>query len=155
MNLLKGSALLKLAAFVVAVLTYFYIHNEIYNTEKNNSQDSSYKLIKLTAKTLPVKVRLETTPPDGYHIVEDKITVSPAQVTVIGPEALLENAWNAETAIVDVSENTKNVDKKIPIESVAGIHLVGQPYLVEISVPIEEVPKAPAPEAPAEVPATP
>jgi YbbR domain-containing protein len=141
MNLLKGSWLLKLAALVVALITYFYIHNEIYNVEKNNITDPSYKLIKLTAKNLPVKTRLESTPPDGYRIIEDRVTVSPAQVVVIGPEALLENAWNAETAIVDISENTKTISKKIPIESVAGIHVVGQPYNVEVSVPIEKIPE--------------
>jgi hypothetical protein len=145
MNLLKGSALLKLAALVVALLAYYYIHNEIYNTEKNNSSDASYKLIKLTAKTLPVKVRLETTPPDGYRILEDGVTVAPSQVTVIGPEALLENAWTAETALVDVSENTKTVEKHIPLESVAGIHIVGDPYKVTVSVPIEKIAQEPVP----------
>ena len=58
MNLLKGSWLLKLAAFVVALVAYFYIHNEIYNTQKNDTiPDASYKLIKLTAKNLPVSHR--------------------------------------------------------------------------------------------------
>ena len=155
MNLLKGSWVLKLAALVVALTTYYYIHNEIYNT-KNNAADPSYKLIKLTAKNLPVKVRLETTPPDGYRIVEDQVTVLPAQVVVIGPEALLENAWNAETSIVDVSESTKPVLKRVPIESVAGIHVVGQPYAVDVSVPIEKIPQPDKPaETPADIPGTP
>ena len=144
MNLLKGSWLLKLAALMVALITYLYIHNEIYrNGRKNEVMDPSYKLIKLTAKNLPVKVRLETTPPDGYRIIEDQVTASPAQVMVIGPEALLENAWNVETAIVDLSESTKSVAKRIPIESVAGIHVVGQPYSVEVSIPIEKIPQNP------------
>ena len=146
MNLLKGSAILKLTALLVAVMTYFYIHNEIYNQEMaSKSADASYKLIKLTAKVLPVKVRLETTPPDGYHILEDKVTVTPAQVTVIGPEALLESAWTAETAIVDVSENTKTVQKHLPIESVAGVHIAGQSTLVEVTVPIEKIPESASP----------
>ena len=155
MNLLKGSWALKIASLVVALITYYYIHNEIYNAEKNNNADSSYKLIKLTAKNLPVKVRLETTPPDGYRIMEDQVSVSPTELVVIGPEALLENAWNAETSIVDISESTKPVSKKVPIESVAGIHVVGQPYLVEVSVPIEKIPERPetAPAAETLVPA--
>ena len=149
MNLLKGSWLLKFAAFGVAVLTYLYIHNEINNIERNNSADASYKLIKLTAKSLAISVRLETTPPDGYRILSDKITVSPSQVTVIGPEVLLENALTAETAIVDVSESTKTVNKKIPLESVAGIPLVaGQSTMVEITVPIEKIPENPPAQTP-------
>ena len=139
MKVLKGSALLKAAAFIVAVLTYFYIRNEINQSQKTNSADSSYKLIKLTAKTLPVKVRLETTPPDGYFIVENKVTAVPAQVTVIGPEALLENALRAETAIIDLSSSTKTVVRKIPIESVARIHVAGQSTTVEVTVPIEAI----------------
>jgi hypothetical protein len=154
MNLLKGSALLKLAALAVAILTYFYIHNEIYNTEKSNSVDASYKLIKLTAKSLPVKARLETTPPEGYRIVEDGVVSVPSMVTVIAPEALLENTWDAQTSIVDVSENTKTVTRHVPLENVAGVHLVGEPYLIEVTIPIEKVPEPPPPDSSAPPAAT-
>ncbi len=145
MNLLKGSWVLKVAAFFVAILTYHYISTEIATTERQNSNDASYKLIKLTAKSLPVKVRLETTPPEGYRIVEEGVMVQPSQVIVIGPEALLENAWNAETAIVDLSESTKSMIKRIPLESVGGIHLVGEPYQLDVTIPIEK--QLPEPEA--------
>ena len=153
MNMLKGSWLLKVAALIVAVMTYFYIHAEIYNNEKNNSSDASYKLIKLTAKALPVKVRLETAPPDGYRISEDNVTVNPTQVTVIGPEALLESALTAETAIVDVSESTKTIVKRIPIGTVAGISVAGESTTVEVTVPIEKVPETPVEST--QAPATP
>ena len=129
-------------------MTYLYIHNEINNTDRNNSADASYKLIKLTAKSLAISVRLDTTPPDGYRILSDQITVSPSQVTVIGPEVLLENALTAQTAIVDVSESTKTVSKKIPLESVAGIPVAGQSTMVEITVPIEKVPENPPVQTP-------
>lgn len=145
MNLLKGSAILKLAALAVALLTYSYIHNEIYNTEKNNSADASYKLIKLTAKSLPVKVRLETTLPEGHRILEGQVTSDPAMVTAIAPEALLEDAWEAQTSIIDVSEYTKTVTKRVPLESVAGVHLVGEPYIVEVTIPIEKIPQVDEP----------
>ena len=156
MNLLKGSFFLKFAALIVALLTYNYIHREIYSVEKNAS-DASYKLIKLTAKNLPVKIRLDTQPPDGYRLIEDQITVAPLNVTVIGPEALLENAWNAETSLVDISDSTQTAVRRVPLESVAGIHLTGDPYLVDVNIPIEKVPDAPvseqaAPSADASVP---
>ena len=139
MKLLKGTFLLKVSSLAMAVLTYFYIHHEIDVTEKKNTTDSSYRLIKLTAKNLPVKVRLETQPPDGYRILEDRVLTAPSQVTVIGPEALLEEAAAVETSLVDVSENTKTVTKKIPLESVAGNHLTGKPCLIEVTVPIEAI----------------
>jgi hypothetical protein len=66
-------------------------------------------------------------------------------VIVIGPEALLEEADTAETALVDVSENTKSVTKKIPLESVSGIHLAGEPYIIEATVPIEKTEAAQVP----------
>jgi YbbR domain-containing protein len=138
MNLLKGSWVLKLLALVFAVATYFYIHHEIENREKKQT-DPSYKLIKLTAKNLPIKVRLATSPPEGYRIVEEKLVKTPQQVVVVGPEALLEEVDTAETALVDVSENTKTVTKKIPLESVAGIHLSDTLYTVEVTVPIEKI----------------
>lgn len=138
MNLLKGSWVLKVLALVFALLTYFYIHNEIENSART-APDPSYKLIKLTAKNLPVKVRLATTPPEGYRIVDDQVTTVPKEVIVVGPEALLEEASNAETALVDVSEFTKTASKKIPLESVAGIHLTDNSYLVDVVVPIEKI----------------
>ncbi len=146
MNLLKGSWVLKVLALAFALATYFYIHNEIESAARK-APDPSYKLIKLTSKTLPVKARLATAPLQGYRIVEDLVVVSPKQVIVVGPEALLEEASNAETALIDVSEFTKTTSKKIPLESVAGIHLTGNSYLVDVTVPIEKIEKVAEPEA--------
>ena len=126
-------------ALIVAIPPYFYIRNEIAKTEQKNVTDPSYKLIKLTAKSLPVKVRLETSPPEGYRIVDDQVSALPDHIVVIGPEALLESAQTAETGIVDVSESTKTITKKIAIESVSGIHLPGQSYTVDVTVPVEKI----------------
>jgi len=152
MNLLKGSFFLKFAAFVVAVLTYFYIHNEIRSIEEQNAADPSYKLIKLTAKSVPVKVRLNPVVPTGYRALQDQMTVSPQMITVIGPEALFEDAQGAETSRVDVSEYTKTVTKRVPLESVSGIHVVGEPMTVDVTIPIEKIP-VPEDEKPVEAPA--
>ena len=140
MNLLKGSWVLKLAALIAATLTYFYINGQITNAEKEKKVlDPSYKLIKLTAKNLPIKVRIATSPPDGYRILADQVSTQPTQVIVIGPEALLEETSTAETALVDISENTKTMTRKIPLESVAGIHLAGTLYNVDVTVPLEKI----------------
>ena len=138
MKLLRGPLLLKAFALVSALLTYYYIHNEMYQM-KETAIDPSYRLIKLTAKKLPLKVRLATEPPEGYVIDESRVAPNPDYLVVIGPEALLEDALSAETALVDVSESTRTVTKHIPVESVAGIHLSGEPYLVEVTVPITKV----------------
>ena len=138
--LTKGSWVLRALALLFATLTYFYIHGELSTMDKQKqSLDPSYKLIKLTAKILPLKVRLATAPPDGYRVLAEKVSLKPAQIMVIGPEALLEAASSAETALVDVSESTRTVVKPIPVESVAGIHLAGDPYTVEVTVPIEKI----------------
>lgn len=166
MSLLKGSVFLKLVSLVVALLTYWYIQNEIRGRERDTAVDPSYKLIKLTAKNLPVRLRFETSPPEGYRLMEEQIVVTPSEVTAIGPEAMLEEAVYAQTSTIDVSEYTKTVTKQVPLESVSGIHLVGEPYMVIATVPIERIaqpetkqPAAPAPPEPAEtaapVPAAP
>ncbi len=139
MKLLKGTFFLKIASLAMAVATYFYIHHAIDVAEKRNTTDASYRLIKLTAKSLPVRARLETQPPDGYRVLEDRVQTSPSQIIVVGPEALLEEATAAETSIIDISESTKTVTKKIPIESVAGTHLTGAPYQIEVTIPIEKI----------------
>jgi len=141
-KLLKGSWVLKIAALLCAVVTYFYIQHEI-RTSEEKGKDPSYRLIKLTAKSFPLKVRLASSPPEGYRIVMDGVKASPAHVMVVGPEALLEEADSAETALVDVSDSTSTTVKKIPLESVAGIHLTGEPYLVEATIPIEKIEQKP------------
>ena len=138
MHLLKGTFVLKIVAFACAIATYFYIHNEMYRL-KPAVTDPSYKLIKLTAKTLPLKARLASEPPEGYQIAADEVTTKPDHVIVIGPEALLNEAYTAETAIIDISESTGTVTKRIPLESVAGTHLTGEPYLVEVTIPIRKI----------------
>lgn len=138
MDFLKGGWFLKLFAVIAAVLTYFFIHHEMTTAQKGVS-DPSYKLIKLTAERLPIKVRLATTPPEGYYVLADQVSSRPADVIVIGPEALLDEASSAETALVDISESTKGFTKDIPLESVAGVHLGGKPYLVQVIVPIQKI----------------
>ncbi|OIO39191.1 MAG: hypothetical protein AUJ72_01215 [Candidatus Omnitrophica bacterium CG1_02_46_14] len=146
MNLLKGSLVLKIAALIAALLTYFYITQEINNADKEKKiSDPSYKLIKLTAKKLPVKVRLATAPPDGYKLLADQVLTQPSEIVVVGPEALLEEVSVAETALVDIGENTKTTVKKIPLESVAGIPLSGTPYTVDVTVPLEKIVSDPPP----------
>ena len=137
MKFLKEAWFLKIFALATAILTYIFIHNEMFNISAT-PRDSSYKLIKLTAKKLPLKVRLASAPPDGYHILDDQVVSNPKQVIVVGPEALLNEASAAETALIDVSESTKTVTKKIPLESIAGIPLAGEPFTVEVTVPIEK-----------------
>lgn len=147
MKLLKGSFFLKALALLSAIVTYVFIHNELYNI-RNTATDPSYKLFKLTAKSLPLKVRLGTEPPEGYQIIEDQVIANPSRVIVIGPEALLEEAGSAETALIDVSESTKTVNKRIPLESVAGTHLTGAPYIIEVVVPIRKIEADVSPVAP-------
>ena len=139
MNLLKGSLILKFLALVSAIVTYTYIHNELYQIKSEITPDQSYRLLKPTAKTLPINVRLATEPPEGYAIVESEVRSVPSHIIVIGPEALLDDASAAETALVDVGDNTRTVKKKIPLESVAGTHLSGDPYFVEVTVPIHKI----------------
>lgn len=139
MKLLKGTLILKIAALICAVVTYFYINNELSNEAKSRGSDPSYKLIKLTAKSLPIKVRFAAEPPAGYKLLIDEVKIDPVKVTVIGPEALLEDAFNAETSLIDLSDNITTVTKRIPLESVVGIRLAGEPYLVEVIVPIQKI----------------
>lgn len=139
MKLLKGTFILKITALICAVVTYFYIYNELSQEAKSRSIDPSYKLLKLTAKSLPIKVHFASEPPAGYKILIDEVKKSPESVMVIGPEAMLDEASNAETAHIDLSENTKTSTKKIPLESIAGIHLTGELQFVEVTVPIQKI----------------
>ena len=125
-------------ALILAVITYSYVNHAIQMGAKK-FQDPSYRLIKLTAKTVPVKVRIASSPPEGYRLLAERVTVKPSEIIIIGPEALLEETASAETAILDISQTTRKITKALPLESVAGIHLSGKPQIVEVTVPIERL----------------
>jgi YbbR domain-containing protein len=145
-NVLRGSIFLKIFALAAAIVAYFYIHNEIKISEKRELTDPSYEWIKPTAKSLKVNVRLETEAPEGYRVLLNQVSTKPSQVVVIGPEALLEHTPSAETAIVDVGESTRTITRKIPLESIGGIHLAGEPYYVDVTIPIEKTEKSEKPQ---------
>ena len=136
----RKTGFLQIAALVLAVLTYYFIQTELRSKEKErNNPDPSYKLIKLTAQNIPVKARIAGGPAEGYRVMVDEVAVHPDHVIAIGPEALLQEASSCETALVDASEHTKTFTRSVPLESVAGIHLSGKEYLVDVTVPIQSV----------------
>ncbi len=134
----KKDWFLWVVALVLAVSTYFYIQ-DVQKERESIPIDPSYKLIKLTAKSVPVKIRFASNPPIGYRLIEEKVVVDPRRIVVIGPEALLEEAAFAETAILDISHSKRKVFKDVPLESVAGIRLGGESYTVDVVVPIEKI----------------
>ncbi len=134
----KHDLVLAVVALVLAASTYLYVKDSLRRSQ-TKTYDASYKLIKLTAKSIPVKVRFASNPPEGYRLISEKVNVAPNRIIVIGPEALLEETTSAETAIIDIGESTKKVVKGVPVESVAGVHLSGEPYVVEVVVPIEKI----------------
>jgi YbbR domain-containing protein len=134
----KQNRWLLVIALALALMTYYYVNDALKHSSGAPS-DPSYRLIKLTAKTVPVKVRFASTPPEGYRLLTERVKVVPEQITLVGPEALLEETSSAETAILDISQTTRQINKVIPLESVAGIHLTGESYLVEVTVPIEKL----------------
>lgn len=127
-----------IVALFLAVTTYYYIR-DLQEDRARSPIDPSYKLIKLTAKSVPIKVRFASNPPQGYRLIEEKVVVDPSTVVVIGPEALLEEASFAETSILDISRTNRKLFKDIPLESVAGIRLGGESYKVDVVVPIEKI----------------
>ncbi|OGW90998.1 MAG: hypothetical protein A3D28_01870 [Omnitrophica bacterium RIFCSPHIGHO2_02_FULL_63_14] len=139
MNLLKGSWVLKVAALVLAVVTYFFINKDMMDKQRQ-AIDPSYKLLKMTSRNLEVRVRIASSPPSGYRIPQGSIRVEPGRLLVVGPEALLEDAV-VETSLIDVSEAVKPFKRRVPLESVAGIRVSGDPYTAEVMVPIEKIPE--------------
>lgn len=125
-------------ALALAIITYSYANQSIQKS-KIKLTDPSYKLLKLTAKTVPITVRFASTPPEGYKLLTGRVSTTPETVTLIGPEALLDETDRADTAIIDISQSTKKTIRVVPIETVAGLKIGGDPILIEVSIPIEKI----------------
>jgi len=137
---------LKVFSLILAVTTWFYVTWQLEKA-KDEEQKVIFNMIHydVISKVLPVQVTITGKARDGYEVVQGGITVSPSQCVIIGPKNILESVSAAKTSPIDISGNTKDVDKRISLAPIAsGIAIKDE--FVKIHIPIikKEEPAKPA-----------
>lgn len=102
------------------------------------------KLERVREKTVPIKVPLEGTLPEGYKLI--KLTYEPKELLVTGAESELKSVNEVATEPVSLENVQETFTEMVPVVY-RGIYTgLKEPVAVEVEVTIEAPPPPPEPE---------
>lgn len=129
---------MKALALVIALIAWFYIVKAL----NQGSQEDMQLMRKMTmadrmvGKKLEIKPVFIGRPQNGYTILVDRISVTPAYCIVVGTRDTLSKINFALTVPIDVTGVNKTYTRAIPLNPIApGVFM--EETLVEVTVPVE------------------
>ncbi|MGE4357295.1 MAG: CdaR family protein [Candidatus Omnitrophota bacterium] len=137
-NIILNNLWLKIISLALAILSWFYINNEIIQSKQRDKVTLVWdKELNLEVRELPVRVNIKGAPPPGYVFVESKLVVNPARCKVVGKKFILDTLAYVETEAVDIRTFTKPTIVKTTLRSLPNVIIPeGE---VELTIPIEKV----------------
>ncbi|PIU41515.1 MAG: hypothetical protein COS99_05025 [Candidatus Omnitrophica bacterium CG07_land_8_20_14_0_80_42_15] len=138
-NFILSNIYLKVFSLVLAVTLWFYMRGELsrITLEEEMGLKSGIVPYRITAKIFPVALDITGKVASNCRIIEDKIVITPAVCSVMGPEGLLNKIKVIKTMPIDISEYTKNSTIQVSLRSPAmGVRVIDR--FVTVSIPIVE-----------------
>jgi YbbR domain-containing protein len=136
-NVVLNNIGLKVLALFLAVVTWAYIVVELQRgtTEEREALQSilPYRMI---SKRLPVKLNIVGSPGNRHSIHYDGVIVSPSEIVVVGPKAVLGKLTQIETQPIDISGHTRTLSKDISI--IPPVKGFIKEKFISVTVPIME-----------------
>lgn len=86
-------------------------------------------------KDVDIKVKTKGKSKDGYKITS--ITPNKTKVTISGPEDVLNSIETVNTEVLDLSDITSSIDKKLNLVLPKGVHVVDSKDTVDVSVAVD------------------
>ncbi len=130
----------KVFSLALAVATWFYVF-DLVNTDTYQKKETIEELISkagFIAKDLPVKTVFTGKTPEGYRVVFEKIKIDPQQISILGPETLVEKVSELKTDRIDLSEYTRSTILSLGLRTdVKALDLKDK--VVEVVLPIEKI----------------
>ncbi|HDI45881.1 MAG TPA: YbbR-like domain-containing protein [Candidatus Omnitrophica bacterium] len=136
LNGLKTNLIYKLVAFILAVITYIYVQNELISSGRIFHNKELLK--QLDFKVVPIKVALKGEPPPRYQILTGNIKVKPEKVIIVGKKSDLDKISEISTQEIDVRKFTHTQILYVPLKPVENA-IVGDKAMVEIEIPVVAV----------------
>jgi hypothetical protein len=138
-NIILNNFLIKVISLILALFAWSYIGGQLYR-ESLSKETETASLIKVSGenvvvKTLPIYVKIEGEPAQGYRVVLDRISVSPSHSVVAGPPDIIRDITYVTTEPVIVQGKTSAVKDNAKIAQVEGC-TIGYEGLVNVTVPI-------------------
>lgn len=140
-NYIFNNFALKIAALLLAVVSWFYIMGEIEGA--GYSQKSVFEFNfpeRYATKFVPVKLNISGTPAPGYHTSLEKVSLNPKYCLVVGPQSLTKHLEYVLTEAIDISGADKTITRQMSLQKIANLHLTSKEKFVEVTIPIEREP---------------
>lgn len=137
-NWLLRNFWLKIVSLALAVITWFYVVDELSHTPGEErlpfwigyAPGNIIKQVQIT----PV---IEGQPLENYVLRSDRITIRPDATFIIGPKRIIEKVNSLKTVPIDVTGQSKTYNVTVPLESLRGVRFYGAGGIVDITIPIE------------------
>jgi YbbR domain-containing protein len=131
---------MKALALFIALVAWFYIVKALNQGSQEDVQLMRKVTMadKMTGKKLAIRPVFIGRPQNGYAIMNDKISVTPAYCIVVGTREVLEKIKFAMTVPIDVTGVNRTYTRAIPLNPIApGVFM--EETLVEVTVPVERI----------------
>jgi YbbR domain-containing protein len=131
---------LKLLALILAFVTWFYIGEAAKVAPQKTVLQKIFSPSYYSSKKLYVKPIFVGSISRGYEFSEEKVTVVPEFIVVLGPSSILSEKEFIYTKSIDLSEHTKARTVKAELKSISpSIKL--QETSAQVYLPIKKVSK--------------
>jgi len=136
-NVILNNWGIKLLALFLAIATWLYIVVELDKgaTEEMEALQGVISSYTMVSKSVPINLKLEGNPSEGYKVQHDKIVIKPSICVIVGPRSYLRRLLAVDTYPIDITGHTKTLVKDISIISpFKGIDI--KEKFVTVTIPI-------------------
>lgn len=139
-TILLNNLIIKLISLILAVLTWVYIAQQLYNESIIKGRAEGHSIIevsgeKLIVKKLPIYVNIEGTPAAGYTLALERIVTKPSTAVVAGPPDVIRDLSYVTTDPVNISDASYTVKRSVSLTDLPNCK-IGYKDLVSVTIPI-------------------
>jgi len=119
-NLIFNNFWPKVISLALAAATWFYVF-DLVNTDsflqKKETMEDMLARYDFVVKDVPVKPVFTGRSPRGYRVAFEKVLVKPNNISVFGPEDMLQDVTELRTNKIDLGEYTRSTHLRLGISS--------------------------------------
>ncbi len=131
----------KLLTLVLAFATWFYVFDLVNSDsfmQKKETVEEVFSRYEFVTKKVSVKPVFMGKSPAGYKVVFSNVKVTPQEMTIFGPQEIVDTVDDIKTDKIDLSEYTKSV--KLTLGMSSGTKFFkDEEKTVDVYVPVELV----------------
>ncbi|MBF0216810.1 MAG: hypothetical protein HQL30_07445 [Candidatus Omnitrophica bacterium] len=138
-DIIVNNIWIKVLSLALAIATWFYVY-DLVNIEPmiKESVENVLSREDIIVKDVPVRLDLRGKSPLGYFIDPEKVEITPASISIAGPENIITGIKDIRTDQVDISEFTRPVRMKLGLHSRFRSLKMGSDY-TDVYLPVEKI----------------